>query len=137
MGPVAPPEAVMTRRRLLLTLGAALAVLVAVSVAWRFVPRTPGITLSNCARIRKSMSREQVQALLGAPAGDYRTGGGLKVYLPHGLRYPVPPYERWDSNEVELLVWFDGQDRVAEAAVFRLTPSDPGFLEMLRRSVGW
>src|SRR5690242_14746070 len=66
MGPVAPPEAAMTRRRLLLAMGTALAVLVAVSL-WLALrePGGPGITEANCARIKPGMRLGEVKAILG------------------------------------------------------------------------
>jgi hypothetical protein len=59
-------------RRELLAAAVGLAVLVAVGAfaAW---PRPDRVTRENCDRIRKGMSRAEVEAIFGGPPGDYRT----------------------------------------------------------------
>ena len=60
----------MTRRRLLLFALAAVVVLAA--GVWLLWPQ-PAITPENAAKIKQGMTLMEVEAILGAPAGDYRT----------------------------------------------------------------
>jgi hypothetical protein len=67
----------MRRWKLLVALaGPAVAVAVGVVVLWPTQPNR--ITQENCDRIKKGMSRAEVETILGPP-GDYRTGPGQGV----------------------------------------------------------
>ncbi len=99
----------MTRRRLLLTLGAALAVLVAAgAVWWAGLPR-PGITEANGARIKPGMRMKEVEAILGGPPGGYIAGQLVNAR---------PVYRRvgyWYTDDMGILVLFSNDGTVASA----------------------
>jgi hypothetical protein len=56
-----------------LKLVAAVVAVLATGLAFALWPRPDWITEANCARLREGMSRAEVEAILGGPAGDYRT----------------------------------------------------------------
>jgi hypothetical protein len=88
-------------------LAVGLAVLAGALVLW---PRPDRITRENFDRIRKGMSRAEVEAILGPP-GDYRTiltEGANRVYFKNR---PMASYEKvWKGNagNVVVLIGFDG-----------------------------
>jgi hypothetical protein len=85
----------MTRRRLLLVGLAAVALLGSGLVVWLQLPR-PGITRANYQRIRVGMTEAEVVALLGGPAGDYRTQPGRK---------PAIGMQVFDDDGKKVLEW--------------------------------
>ncbi len=123
----------MARRRLLLALGVALAVLVAAVAVWWLAPPRPGVTAANCARIKKGMREAEVEAILGGPPGCYVRGR-------LGGEFPVPAGEGpafWHDGSLggQVDVWY-AADGTVERAEF--TPLDGPFsvqrlLSRLRR----
>jgi hypothetical protein len=62
------------------------------------------------------MTRGQVEAILGGPAGDYRTP---PLRLPdEAIRAQLPPGERWQGDRHSVYVTFDAQGRVAQVTGF-------------------
>src|SRR5262249_15112111 len=62
------------------------------------------ISPESVQKIRVGMTEWQVEALLGAPPGDYRTSGlrhRIAVWNPQGLLQ-----ETWESDELVLVVLF-------------------------------
>ena len=107
----------MRRRKLLVAL-AGLAVVVAAGavVLW---PRTDRITRENCRCIRVGMSRHEVEAILGVPPGDYRTGATDSDFASRHIRDMESSYktigmtvQRWQNDAVICLVVFDQEGRV-------------------------
>jgi hypothetical protein len=67
----------MRKRKLLVALaGMAVMIVAGLVVLWPTQPNR--ITQENCDRIKKGMSRAEVETILGPP-GDYRTGPGQGV----------------------------------------------------------
>jgi hypothetical protein len=132
MGPVAPPEAAMTRRRLLLALVAALAVLVAVGIS-----RRRRVSLARVGEIRKGMRQEEVEAVLGGPPGDYKTHD---IVFTKGwpLRSSSQPRE-WVTDDGLVLVVFRDDGTVDWYDTDRGLTVGPGpsFWERLLRTIGW
>jgi hypothetical protein len=107
----------MARRRLLLALGAVLAVLVALGAVWWAARPRRRITAANCARIKKGMRMEEVEALLGGPPADYTNGrwpGNLHYELPE----PGVTVEEWVSDEGVALVYFGDDGKTDRKPLF-------------------
>jgi hypothetical protein len=105
-------------RRTLRVALAALAVVVAAGalVQW---PRSSLITQEHCGRIRAGMRRTEVEAILGVPPGDYRTGATDSDFSEGHIRDMESSYrtigmtlQRWQNDAVICLVVFDRKDRV-------------------------
>jgi hypothetical protein len=90
----------MTRRRLLLASGVALAVLIVSAVWWAALPRL-GVTKANCARIKPGMTQEEVEAILGGPPGTY-FDGRLAAAGPTS----APPGGRWGGTAMRRPWWW-------------------------------
>jgi hypothetical protein len=74
----------------------------------RTAPR-PGVTEGACGAIETGMREEEVAALLGGPAGDYRTGP--VTYAACFTPDLLPPESAagaawWYGDEVLIGVWF-------------------------------
>ncbi len=113
----------MMWRRLLLALGVALAVLVAPGAIWWFLPPRPGVTAANCARIKKGMRLEEVEAILGGPPGVYRDGQRLEPYP--GLYLSEDGETEWMSEAGIAVVWFRGDGTVRRAHFGRTSTASP------------
>lgn len=117
---VRPPAS--RAKRLLRIVAAGLAVVLAVEVCfflartWSTVFPRPGITRQNAERIRCGMSHSEVEAILGGPAGDYRTVA--TACLPEltplgGVDERDYPNSMWKGDAGIVCVMFDSADRVA------------------------
>ena len=89
-------------------------------------PRRPAtahrITRESVRRIRIGMTESQVEALLGAPPGDYTTAGPrlrIAVWNPQGLLQ-----ETWESDELVVVVLFL-DDLTVSGTYYDVKPSGP------------
>jgi outer membrane protein assembly factor BamE (lipoprotein component of BamABCDE complex) len=69
------------RTRWALAVGLGLAVAAGVAV-WLAIPRRPTITAEQFAQVRKGMTQQEVEAVLGCPPGDYRDGASM-YFIEH------------------------------------------------------
>jgi len=79
----------------------------------RPVPVPNSINADTLGKIQYGMTRENVVALLGVPAGDYRTK--RIVYICPEIS-PHPSAEIWTSNDVQIRIYFDNDDRVERSS---------------------
>jgi hypothetical protein len=137
------------RRRTLLVVLAALAVLVAagVVVLW---PRADRITEENCGRIHEGMTPTEVEAILGPP-GDYRSGP-TKHPLMHatqtekGQTMPISflyldeieapkiqgeTTQKWLSDHGDVHVYYDSTGFVRGRTFWSAQPKPQGLLDNL------
>jgi outer membrane protein assembly factor BamE (lipoprotein component of BamABCDE complex) len=119
------------RKRLLVALGTVFA-LGAVTALLASRPRV-SVSRSSFDMVRKGMSREQVQGILGAPPSDYSTEDAARI--PLGTSYW--DYEEWTCDEAMLLLRFDQQGRVDDVVVFGLRCPERSFLKRLCDWLGW
>jgi hypothetical protein len=140
----------MGKRRLLLLVAAALVLLGGAGVALWPSPTKHHITAGTIGCIKEGMTQEEVEAIVGAPPGNYAGGRSFAVYLagPSAPRWG----QRWESTKVRGLadlhaaewvgdeaaveVWFAQDGRacvVVPGVVVRL--KDP-FVNKLRRWLG-
>lgn len=83
------------------------------------------------------MTMEELEAVLGGPPGDYRTGEVALDSRGGSGRYRMDPpvrHEWWQGDDGNLSVSFDKQDRVV--GYDYLHGSRPTFLDKVRRWLG-
>jgi outer membrane protein assembly factor BamE (lipoprotein component of BamABCDE complex) len=109
-------------KRLLRMAAAGLAVVLAgqtvllLARTWRNVFPRPGISRKNAERIRCGMSRKEVEAILGGPAGNYWTVATayiLEAKPSLNLEEADFPDSVWKNDEGAVWVDFDSAGRVA------------------------
>jgi hypothetical protein len=109
------------RRYLFLSLAAIVVLTVVASPAWLAWPHT-AITRQNAGRIRRGMTRQEVEVILGGPPRE--EGGHYPVFGTAGL-----PWEEWATPDIVIFVTFDDNGRVAGMAAFH----DDGLIDAIRR----
>jgi hypothetical protein len=138
----------MTRRaRHLLQYGLPAGLAVALIAAWLLWPRA-AITCENAQRIEVGMTPGEVEAVLGAPAGDYAAPGAFacagRCGDPMDARAAARPgpdeaggmWQAWLSDDALIRVRFDVQDRVGETRVYPVVAAREGLIERFRRWLG-
>jgi hypothetical protein len=104
-------------------------------------PRSVSITTDKYERVQIGMTRMQVEAIMGAPPGDYRRPGGLLGNRK--LREPADPNVRtWVGDTLTVMLLFDDQGRVLAKLIFGgpCLPGaapEPPILDRLRRLLPW
>ncbi len=122
----------MSRRRLYL-FGLAAAALALVSAVWWFWPRTL-ITRENLAKLTPGMTRTEVEAILGGPAGDYsRRADEAAVLVSTVKPRPGVVTHWWAGNEAIILVDIGPDDRAVATDVLNLPPLHTGAIAAVRR----
>ena len=108
------------KRRWQIGLGlVALAMLLLMVVSWALLPPVERISTYHAQNIQEGMTREQVEAILGGPAGDYRTPP-LRL-ADHEILAPPLDGDCWMGNRLSVYIIFDdASDRVVR--VTRLHP---------------
>jgi outer membrane protein assembly factor BamE (lipoprotein component of BamABCDE complex) len=130
------PEAVpigMRRRYLLFGLLAAMIALVAgTCFLW---PRTSAITEENYAKIRVGMTREEVEAVLGGPAGNYGFYSERIVQTRDDIDVPRLAecrYLQWIDSRHMIGIQFDAEHRVVGKDFGEVIP-----LPLWRQALVW
>ena len=126
----------MRKRRFWLLVMAGSACLVALGIVWLLEFRS-GITTSNYRRIREGMTLQEVQTLLGGPAGNYSRLPDKEASLwtidpdrPDLNREFFIGREVWIGNELAVAVWFDEQEMVLKKQTCEMPHGD--WLQRLR-----
>jgi hypothetical protein len=129
----------MRSRRLLLVAGALVLLGMAVTAGLLLAvgQSYPPVAQENCERIKKGMSRADVEAICGGPPGDYRlnrpdtaTFKTYSIQLPEG----TTDWPEWSWDDGDLRVFFDAAGRVLEARLYVWRRE--GVFDRLRRLVG-
>jgi hypothetical protein len=128
----------MSRRRLLI-ICSGLLVVVAVVILAALVPRSrpPAVSRQQCEQLKEGMTRQEVEAVIGGPPGDYTTREYMP--LPLGIRYCQ--HEQWVGDEGMIFVYFDQAGRVRDAVhvdiwLYEEPRRGRTFLDGLRASLG-
>jgi hypothetical protein len=132
----------MRRRRLLL--GAV--VLALLGVAGALLPlmlprRGAGITRANYEQIREGMTLDEVEAILGDPAGDY-TGGQFYALPVPAVKF-LPPrhipviWRDWISKEGCISIGFSESGQVGRKRLLPVEREHATFLDRLRHLLPW
>jgi hypothetical protein len=142
-----------TKVALLLAVGAT----VLLGVAGFLLRSASPITPRAYHRIKEGMTRQEVEAVLGLPPGDYRSRAGREddsswgmkelrgeYLLTHPLKslYDEPPRdwrdEIWMADDFEIWAWFDGDGLVKLWCLEEKTrPRKVSLVERVRTWVGW
>jgi len=131
----------MTRKRLLLSFGFLAALLLAGYVTLRLTaPPRHRITQENIEAIRVGMSEDEVEAILGVPAGNYCSFECFYSYPAFARQEPtdLPGNKKeWVGEDNCIRVRFDDSGRVAAMRYGHVLGrvSEP-FLTKLRRWLG-
>ena len=124
----------MARKKKLLWAGIAAGLAVALYFLVRPAAPKHNFDRASFEKINKGMTLAEVEAILGAPAGDYTT-------RPTTSDFDVgwgPGEKEWVSNEGAISAWFDPECRILFASfspVFLRT--DLTWLERLQMWLGW
>jgi hypothetical protein len=125
----------MSRRVYLLGVGLALVALALALTDWALTPGT-GPTEANARRIRPGMTLEEVEALLGGPAGLEYPLVEWSGRTPK--RWQVERWGReWTGTAGRVVVSFGRDDRVEDSEFCPASPAPPGFLTRLRAWLDW
>jgi hypothetical protein len=99
---------------------------------WLGKPR-PDINRANFERIKKGMTLREVEAIIGAPAGDYTTEPTSIV----DDGWYVSGDKEWVDDEGAISVWFDPQGRIRDMSFVPVRPrTGLTWLERLQMRVG-
>jgi hypothetical protein len=97
-------------------------------------PRRPQVSREDFSRIEKGMSREEVEAIIGGPPGDYTT----RYYFPPPLGSHYIRWQTWVGDGGMILVRFDEMGRVYGTEHFEVYLLDkPSFYERVRVWLGF
>jgi hypothetical protein len=79
----------------------------------------PRITKEHYERIAEGMTEKQVEAILGAPAGNYATGPVLSMRPPRVKRWTSPPIttKTWRGDWGWIEVGFDKEGSVCSKSL--------------------
>jgi hypothetical protein len=80
------------------------------------------IDKDTCARVERGMTRAEVEAILGGPAGSY-TGGFSQMEISVPLTVVgSASRQQWTGTRGVLIVFFDEHGKVMTSLHFPLTP---------------
>ena len=124
----------MKRKRLLLILGCLAAVLLAGYATLLVTGPRHRISEGNFAAIEKGMTEKEVEAILGASAGDYSSGKVIVLIV--GALQEDEGTKEWVGDDCCVAVRFqDG--RVVETTCWPVAPMfEESFVTKLRRWLG-
>jgi hypothetical protein len=123
------------RRRRLLLFGLAAGLIVLAVGTWLLWPQPTAITEENYGKIRVGMTREEVEAILGGPAGRYGFPGASIVQTHDAIDVPRLAecrYLQWIDSRRMVGVQFDADHRVVGKDLGKVTP-----LPLWRRPLVW
>jgi hypothetical protein len=132
------------RKREWLLLFVSIMLLIAGAACWILTsPRSSQFT-AKFDMLKDGMNEEEVEAILGGPAGDYRTGEtrppeiGLFVVGPQHSWCPGTPLETkvWYGDDGDFTLYFNFQGEVVDKAFSPMELVDPPIREKIRRWLG-
>ena len=126
----------MKRKRLLLIVGCLAPILLAGYGTLRLMAARPNLMPENIKAIKHGMTEQEVETILGAPAGNYSS---LRDREAARLRlcYDKPGDKIWVDDQMWLGVRFDETGKVTTYDYYRHRRNqDKTFLDHLRRWLG-
>ena len=126
----------MRRKRLLLIVGCLTAMLLATYGILRLTAPRPKLTLDNMEAIEDGMTLQEVEKILGAPAGNYSSLRDAEAAdLPQC--YDKPGDKNWVDDQMWLGVRFDEAGNVKARYYYPHRRNQNGtYLDSLRRWLG-
>jgi hypothetical protein len=129
-----PRDAMFNRRRLLILVVLGVWML-NVALTLRIPTSQPRIYIENAQRIRRGMTEEEVQRILGCAPGTYtKRAIDQAVRLRNG---PLMTGKLWATDDTAIEVVFDSNGRVIRTSVETSRLSPPTFWEKLRQFLGF
>jgi hypothetical protein len=116
----------MRRRRWLLVGLVAVALLGCGLFVWVVYPKHR-INRDSFEQIRSGMTEAEVEAVLGAAAGDYRTTPTLEYFSTR-----LMPDRQWSCNECRVGVWLNPDGKVRKKEYLELVPRPTSLLDRFR-----
>ncbi len=116
-----------------LTLGIAVAVVALAVAGWGSAPCPVDVRQETFERLKPDMGEPEVEAILGGPAGDYRTRAGVKyqrmdsagIMFPIGERFEQGTESRWLTDGYAIYVSFDADGKAWLIYGLRALPALP------------
>ena len=107
----------MSRRRILIGIGASMALVAVGLVVFVLTRPQPTIDPATASRIARGMTEAEVDAVVGAPEGSYGRGAflGRQEFDIFKSIVGSTKRKRWSGEQGIILVWFDSQGRVMAA----------------------
>jgi hypothetical protein len=103
--------------------------------------RGVGITQANYERIREGMTLDEIEAILGVPAGDYTDGRFYALPIPSSgfspLRHIPVIWRNWISEEGCIIIGFSESGQVCRKRFWPVVREHRTFLDRLRRLLPW
>lgn len=125
----------MRKRLLLVLVGVALVLLGGWLTLWPSRPQHR-ISRESFARIQVGMTAQEVESILGVPAGDYATAR-VAIVECYDLRVPVDAVQKqWTCDEGTILAFFYPADKVCVSRYFKVARVDESFVDKVRRWLG-
>jgi hypothetical protein len=122
----------MRKRLLLLLMSVALVLLGGWLTLWPSSPQHR-INRESFARIQEGMTEQEVESILGVPAGDYATAR-VAIAEDYDLRVPAGAVQKqWTCDEGTILVFFYPADKVCVSRFIQVARVDESFLDKARR----
>jgi hypothetical protein len=95
-------------------------------------PSASKITKESLDRIEVGMTAEQVERVLGGPAGDYRTGPTLAYYVPWLKISPgageIARWVEWQADAGTIVVGYDANGKASQKEFQKVTQAEQSFL---------
>jgi hypothetical protein len=123
--------------RLLILTVFVVAIVAAVFFAWQHLSRSVHrINPYTAMKVRLGMTQAQVEAIFGAPAGDYASGAKAGQRRAPSDRRPDLRREDWTADEGGAVVYFGQDGKVADATLW-LVPHKASQFETIRKWWYW
>lgn len=120
------------RTRLAILTAVALVMLLVGALVPVVFPQPSKVTRANFECIERGMTLAEVEAILGGPPGDYRTGPTVVVPTGGpGYTLALTLDDTWSGDDIHLSVGFSG-GRVEEITFLHMMPEPIGAWELLR-----
>jgi hypothetical protein len=109
------------KRRYYLVRVVAAGLIAAAYPVWRSLAPPYRITQSVSKQIRAGMTRQEVEALIGVPPGDFPPGGSVKITFYRNQNVPSAwdKSELWRGRDTAIAVYFDHDGKVVLTQVGR------------------
>lgn len=104
----------MSRRKILIALGAFMTLVALVLGAFVFSRPRPQIDPATAAQLKGGMTEAEVDAVIGAPEGHYGPGFllGRRDFDVFKTLAGAAKRKKWTGEHGIILVWFDNQGRM-------------------------
>ncbi|MCI0742907.1 MAG: outer membrane protein assembly factor BamE [Gemmataceae bacterium] len=100
-------------------------------VLWLTAGPRHRINKESFERIQEGMTEEEVESIIGVPAGDYTTGPVVVRLML--ISFMSPQCKSWKSNVGQIVVDFDSRGLITWKRYMDVTPVEESLWDKLRR----